>query len=390
MKMAFNLSRLRNMVSEPLASRPMFAHLARGMRRATPPNWKLLSRTANQEMELDLGSQWLGCLGDIQSRKRLRLLLLAPDTHPDTRKFRAAMGSLGITFQQLDVFSAQFVEDLSASEFDFVYARPGVYTKFERQVFWEAIQLVEQLFPERVYPSLKELRIYESKREMISFMKAWGVPHPESVVAFSPRAALEFSERAGFPLIFKTTTSSGASGVEVIGHLHQLKRLVKLAFGAGYLNRTLLDPRDIDFDYVILQEFLSDVREFRVIQLGESWFAHEKLPSRENGLMSGSGEHAWSLPPEDLLWFCKSISDEHQFESMCFDVFVSVDGQFLVNELQTWFGSNLESQMFVDGIPGRFVFRGNEIKFEEGLFNSAGGHVLRVEHLARKLLTAGD
>jgi len=63
---------------------------------------------------------------------------------------------------------------------------------------------------------------------------------------------------------------------------------------------------------------------------------------------------------------------------MCFDIFEESDGNLLVNELQTWFGSYNPSQMYIDGIPGRYITHDDVWRFERGLFNIRGSITLRI------------
>lgn len=60
-------------------------------------------------------------------------------------------------------------------------------------------------------------------------------------------------------------------------------------------------------------------------------------------------------------------------------------GNYYVNELQSLFGSYNPSQMYINNIPGRFVYNDNRWLFEEGLFNGNGSANLRVEDFINKL-----
>jgi hypothetical protein len=74
---------------------------------------------------------------------------------------------------------------------------------------------------------------------------------------------------------------------------------------------------------------------------------------------------------------------KHGFTCMCFDVFREQSGAYLVNELQTWFGSYNPSQMYIDGVPGRYVRKKGTWAFEPGLFNTNGGANLRLLEFIR-------
>ena len=65
---------------------------------------------------------------------------------------------------------------------------------------------------------------------------------------------------------------------------------------------------------------------------------------------------------------------------MAMDVFESIDGQFYINELQSMFGSYKNSQMYINGKPGRYIYKEGQYIFEEGYFNIYGSCLLRVEN----------
>ncbi len=212
------------------------------------------------------------------------------------------------------------------------------------------------------------MRIYEAKRELAYFLRVNRIPHPETHVFYIMEEALEFARTCPMPQVFKTNTGASATGVEVLNERKALVAIIREVFLRHYVKRSLSDYRDIDYGHVILQEFISPVREFRVIKIGESWFGHEKLPG-DTELMSGSGVNAWTPPPADLLDFCHDLATRFGFVTMCFDIFRSGDGPYLVNELQTWFGSYDNSQMYIDGVPGRYACKAEGWVFEKGYFN---------------------
>ena len=55
---------------------------------------------------------------------------------------------------------------------------------------------------------------------------------------------------------------------------------------------------------------------------------------------------------------------------MAVDTFETMDGRYLVNELQALFGSRNPHQMHINGKPGRFVYQidSDSWHFEEGDF----------------------
>src|SRR5690606_36675442 len=189
---------------------------------------------------------------------------------------------------------------------------------------------------------------------------------------------MNFIEDASLPIVFKTHNGAGASCVDIVKTKKQAMSFIKTSFDSYYLNESITDFRDIDYGYILYQEFIEGAREHRIIKIGESWIGHEKALNGTSEFMSGSGINLWTRPTNEILDFCRELAEKHNFTTMCFDIFEDKNGNFYVNELQTWFGSYNPSQMYVDSVPGRFVYRNNEYIFEQGLFNHNGSVSLRL------------
>ena len=92
-------------------------------------------------------------------------------------------------------------------------------------------------------------------------------------------------------------------------------------------------------------------------------------------------------PPQELLCLAKDICDKGGFDVMDVDVFETLEGEYLVNEIQAIFGSYLPYQMKINGKPGRFVYLNEKgFVFEEGEFNRLNSKLLFVEDFVRKLM----
>ena len=85
-------------------------------------------------------------------------------------------------------------------------------------------------------------------------------------------------------------------------------------------------------------------------------------------------------PPKHLFDLLRDICQKGNFNSMAMDIFETIDGQFYINELQSMFGSYNNSQMYINGKPGRYTYKEGQYIFEEGYFNIFGSCLLRVEH----------
>lgn len=296
--------------------------------------------------------------------------LIAMPADPVVQPFLRACEILGLRGRHFDVAAADFIDQIKMhAECAVLLCRPSHTTSHIRLMCREKLDAIARLPGRQIFPSETALRIYEAKRELAYFLKTQDIPHPTTRVFYDKVAALQFTKTATYPQVFKTNNGAGSSGVEFIYNSRQAEDIIYDVFEKHYINKLLTDYRDIDYGYVLLQDYVPNVREFRVIKIGDSWMGHEKdkLPSQE--FLSGSGINKWTPPPLDLLDFCNNIAQKHGFDIMCFDVFLDPEGRWLVNELQTWFGSYNPSQMYINGEPCRYRKLNGRWVLEPGLFN---------------------
>lgn len=295
--------------------------------------------------------------------------------------FQSACNRLGVLGKIFDPTCVSFLDEIRQAHCDCFLVRPEYKTALLRRVFEEKISALRYLTDVKIFPGEIELRVYESKRELAMFLEVSGIPHPETNVFFREHEALDFVADAVFPLVFKSNRGAASSGVEILETKQQAERLIRQIFRRVYFGERVADLRDFDYGYALFQEFLPAVREFRIIKIGESWFGHEKASGKGSPFMSGSGLNKWTPPSFDVLDFCGEIASKHKFDFMCFDVFQTTGGRFLINELQTWFGSFNDSQMYIDGVPGRYIKKDGEWIFQKGSFNVDNGLALRLSEL---------
>lgn len=276
---------------------------------------------------------------------------------------------LDIEYEIFDPLREDFISEVKKSNIEIFLVRPSHKTQLARQMFLEKVEIIASELGKEVYPTIKEQKIYEAKRTLAYFLQANNIAHPKTWIFYDKKEAMTFIETSKFPLVFKTHNGAGASGVEILKSKNHAKKVVNACFNNYYLNKSITDYRDIDYGYVLLQEFIKDAREHRIIKIGKSWFGHEKALNGQSEFMSGSGVNLWTRPTAKILDFCRDIAEKHDFTTMCFDIFEDKNGNFLVNELQTWFGSYNPSQLYIDGVPGRLIYNEPEYVFEKGLFN---------------------
>jgi hypothetical protein len=132
---------------------------------------------------------------------------------------------------------------------------------------------------------------------------------------------------------------------------------------------------------LLLQEFIPDAREWRMVRIGNSYFGHRK--GKAGDFHSGSKIIEFDTPPEALLRFVKDVTDKGPFENMSLDILETPNGDYLVIELHCYFGCNSPHVMRIGSEPGRYRYShdSDSWTFEPGDFNRNASCNLRIATL---------
>jgi glutathione synthase/RimK-type ligase-like ATP-grasp enzyme len=319
-----------------------------------------------------------------------------------------------ISYRIVDLTSNNWLEEIQSSPSEILLAKPSGFTASFKQLCDERVYILSKVLNYPVFPSAEEIFIYENKRFLSYWLKASNIPHPCTSVFYNREEAEGFLENQVFPIVGKTNIGSSGSGVMILKTKREALVYLKQCFtGPGapkrkgpnfstgnLLNRGLhylAHPKDISEklalyktissdvqrSFVIFQKYIPHCYEWRVVRIGNSFFAHKKLKIGEKA--SGSLLKGYEAPPIQLLDFVKGITDRHEFYCLAVDVFESKD-EYLVNEMQCMFGQSDPYQMLINGIPGRYRYLEGEWTFEEGDYNQNGSFNLRVEFILQKYL----
>jgi len=312
-----------------------------------------------------------------------------------------------IEYDTIDLSYHNWLESCFAKNYDIYILRPPGTTNNKKQMFDERMEILENNFNIKTYPSITEAKIYENKKYLSYWLKAKKLPSPLTEVFYKENDALNWLETAGFPIVAKINIGASGKGVKILQNHEEAVRYIHKAFSEGIrpyigpniksspiffkfkniiLKKGLLQKRIKSYKatfnepqkYVIFQEYINHNYEWRAVVIGESYFAHKKIVTGEKA--SGSLKKDYTNPPLELLSFVKKFCNEHNLSSVSLDIFETPNG-FLVNEIQTYFGQSDSFQMKVDSVIGRYRFIENTWVFEAGDFARNKCYDLRVEHL---------
>lgn len=296
------------------------------------------------------------------------------------KHYIAACKDLHVAYKLLDISGPNWQDIIRDSDCDAFLVRPSVQLGIWKQMYDERLRIIAYDMGKIIFPSYEECWLWESKRRMCYWLEERDIPHAKTWIFYDRTEAINFVESCKLPIVFKSDMGSGASGVIIFRDRKKLKRHINLVFRKGFTTYRR-SPNDKEWGFVILQEYLGDVREWRIIRIGDSYFGYEKMKADD----FHSGSHIWSYsqPPLMLLDVIRDISERNNFLNMDFDIFLTPGGKYFINELQTLFGLTNPYACKVNDVPGRMLYNANtrEWEFQAGDFCRNNLCNLRVQTL---------
>lgn len=315
----------------------------------------------------------------------------------DWYSYVLACQELHIDYEIIDILASNWLQNLQKANVDGFLSRPPCRFQEWKTIYDERLFFIYKYLNKPLYPNFNSLYIYENKRNMASFLEFYNIPHAKTWVFIDKKEAIQHLKQMDFPVVLKSNIGAGGTEVSIIHSYWNARYKIQKIFGSkeGMFCQGLssvLWKFGIPFfltgtaqkHYLLVQEFHKIKWEWRILKIGNSYFGHQKL--LKGNKASGSGLVGWIKPPEELLYMAKDICDKGCFEVMDIDIFETIDGEYLVNELQAVFGSYLPYQMCIDGKPGRYVYSDREgFVFEEGEFNRLNSKLLYVQDFVEKM-----
>ncbi|HEC87465.1 MAG TPA: hypothetical protein ENI49_06360, partial [Thermoplasmatales archaeon] len=230
----------------------------------------------------------------------------------------AACRDLKVSYKVLDLFSSSWVGDISNSECDVFLATPPTLLDQWQRLFEERLWVVVYELKKRVYPTFKELYLWESKRRMIYWMIAHRIPHPHSWIFLDYDEAINFCDAARYPIVLKLNKGASSHGIFVLQTRKQARQIVKRLFSVGVAPRSS-DKRNKEWGVALFQEYIPHEREWRIVRIGDTYFCRIKTVVGE--FASGSGLIEWAKPLTGMLDFARKVTEMGNFRCMSLDIF---------------------------------------------------------------------
>ncbi|MBS4014229.1 MAG: hypothetical protein KGZ97_10815 [Bacteroidetes bacterium] len=319
-----------------------------------------------------------------------------------------------IVYSIVNLSSNSWLDEVIQSKAKVFIARPPGLSDQSKQLYDERLYIISKVLNKTIYPTLNEVLVYENKKFLSYFLKSSNIQHPQTFVFYSKEEAMQFCDVTKYPIVAKFNIGASGSGVKILRTKKKAIEYINQSFSTkgapkrwgpnldkgNLLKRGMhyiFNPEDIikkislykikrktkQIGYLIFQQHIPHNFEWRCVRIGDSFFAHKKIAIGEKA--SGTLIKGYENPPIKLFDFIKEITDRIGFTSLAVDLFETEKGDFLVNEMQCYFGQSDRYQMKVNGKIGRYRFINNEWFFEEGDFAKNACYDLRIEHVLKLL-----
>ncbi|MCF7974313.1 MAG: hypothetical protein K9N55_10900 [Phycisphaerae bacterium] len=296
------------------------------------------------------------CLGIIKEGMRLH------------EHYIEACRDLGVPYKVLDISGPNWMDVIDHSLCDAFLVSPFGDMRAWRQLYDERLRLVTQEFGKTLFPSYDELWVCENKRRLQFWLEAKRISHQRSWVYYDRQDAVAFADATPLPVVCQVDCGAGNTDVQIFRERGKLIRWVNRSLKNGTV-KLGGDAHGRQWGNVLFQTYMANATAWRVIRIGQSYIGSQKI--RLGDIVGESKQLEPGWPPDALLEFVKTVTDCGGFKSVVLDIFETQDGRYLVNDLKTAFGPEVEDSLPMAGTkPGRFVFDDTlrTWRFEEGLF----------------------
>lgn len=247
-----------------------------------------------------------------------------------------ACRKLEVSYKLINIVKEDWISRFTQADCDGYLVWPSIRNTVIKELFDDRLTYLSKYTNQIFLPSLEECLIYENKLRMAYWLRMNNIKHPRTWIFYYKHEAINFSQSCSLPIVFKSSFGATASGVKIVKNRRDLYRLVHKIFRDGFLPRGH-NKYDKQRGFIIFQEFINEVREWRMVRIGDAFFGYEKL--KKGDFHSGSHNISLHPPSHEMLDLLKHITDLGGFRSMDVDVFLDLEGKLYVNELQTVFGT---------------------------------------------------
>ena len=117
----------------------------------------------------------------------------------------------------IELFADNWLELIQKEVVDVLVLRPPGRSSFFKQMYDDRVQLLAELYPGKLYPTIDLVKIYENKRYFRDWMLVRNIPHPKTWIFYSKEDVIQFlNENKNYPLVSKLNIGASGKGVLIL------------------------------------------------------------------------------------------------------------------------------------------------------------------------------
>lgn len=270
-----------------------------------------------------------------------------------------------IPYQEIDIHKSTFADQLL--NIDILVWR----TSSDYASQWEAtdkVEFISDYLGKMTLPTKESLWFYEDKVREQWLFEYYRLPRIKTFISHSKDESMSFINSTNYPIVLKDRTCSSSEGVMLVKNKYQAKKLCEKIFSDG---RRIFEPYIKQKGYVLFQEFVpNEGFDLRIVIVGNSYFGYFRYPKEKDFRASGSGIVRKEAIPMDVLQLAKHTKNCFPKSYMLAVDFLqdSRDKKYYIIETSIFISIETPEQLMVNGIPGRYIEKGDSFVFEEGRF----------------------
>lgn len=281
-------------------------------------------------------------------------------------KYERFFNNNGISFKYYDIGANDWIE--KALQFDFIVWRPSS-DPASQYIAKNKIYVLNIVMKKVCYPSFHEIWTYEDKINAQYLYKINNLPEIPTFITNNIDDAINYAQKARYPIISKITCGSSSYGVEIIHNKRKAIKLIRNVFSKN--GRRTYWKYQRQKDYIYFQQFIHQALfDLRVIVVGNKLLGYYRYPKRGDFRASGSGIIEKKEIPSEALELAFKVKNIFNTNFLSTDMLFNQNtGEYMIIESSIFIGVDTSEQLIINGIPGFYQRTSPETyNFIEGRF----------------------
>lgn len=256
----------------------------------------------------------------------------------------------------LDFKKRNWLEQIEISKPDLIMWRAW-HRPDDRDNAKAKIQIIEKFFKIPIFPNWDMYYSYDNKIIQNFILNKLKFPIPKTWIYYDKCDALNFINKAKFPLVSKCSEGACGDNINLIKNKDELKSHIEMAFNGDGIKTYF--PWIRQKGYVYLQEFIETDKDLRIITLGnkvELAFWRENKNSWKHNIAGGGTINPEGIP-EEAKKIALNLAKKLNFHWCAFDIILK-EKKPLILEFSSIFGfsrSGHYEKFF--GSPNAFILK---------------------------------